>query len=186
MKLYMRTPVLILAVGILLAGCAKKEDSYVDMQDAAVRSDAILDAVFRKIRPEVHWTHGFTSTGRCEVTRRRVVMTDISAERRGSFLGLVDRFWRKSGYQMTAVNNSSEFPAIYARTNDGYRMSLRIGGKGQAFFQVDTPCVQKSEVQDSTSQATAPLYEGMEFIPRPNIHSDFWSAGASEAVGAGS
>ncbi|SBV03412.1 hypothetical protein YW5DRAFT_07099 [Streptomyces sp. Ncost-T6T-1] len=80
---------------------------------------------------------------------------------------------------MTAVNNSVEFPAIYARTIDGYRLSLRIGGQGQAFFQVDTPCAQKSEVLDSTSQATAPLYEGMEFIPRPNIHSDFWSASGS-------
>lgn len=112
-------------------------------------------------------------------------MTDISEGRRGSFLGLVDRYWRKSGYRMTAVNNSSEFPAVYARTDDGYRVSLRIGGEGQAFFQVDTPCVQKSEVLDSTSQATAPLYEGMELIPRPNIHSDFWSAGAPEVAGGG-
>ncbi|MGC5536027.1 hypothetical protein [Streptomyces sp. SR-10] len=31
---------------------------------------------------------------------------------------------------------------------------------------------------DSTSRATALLYDGVEFIPRPNIHSDFWSAGA--------
>ncbi|MFI0936452.1 hypothetical protein ACH4RG_32725 [Streptomyces sp. NPDC021019] len=157
-----------------------------DMQAAAVRSDAILDAVLQEIRPEVRWTHGFTSVGACEVTRRRVVMTDISAERRGSFLGVVERFWRKSGYRMTAVNNNAEFPAIYARTRDGFRMSLRIGGKGQAFFQVDTPCVQESEVADSTSQATAPLYEGAEFIPRPNIHSDFWSAGAPGAAPAGS
>ncbi|MFI7288140.1 hypothetical protein ACIBRY_16050 [Streptomyces anulatus] len=150
-----------------------------DMQAAAVRSDVILDAVFQEIRPEVRWTHGFTSVGMCEVTRRRVVMTEISAERRGNFLGVVERFWRKSGYRMVAVNNDAEFPAIYARTGDEFRMSLRIGGKGQAFFQVDTPCVQESEVADSTSRATAPLYEGVELIPRPNIHSDFWSAGAA-------
>ncbi|RPK94505.1 hypothetical protein EES46_01145 [Streptomyces sp. ADI98-10] len=113
-------------------------------------------------------------------------MTNISAERRGNFLGVVDRFWRKSGYHMTTVNNNVEFPAIYARTSDGFRVSLRIGGKGQAFFQVDTPCVRESKVADSTSKATAPLYEGMELIPRPNIHSDFWSAGAPSAAASGS
>ncbi|MFI1190691.1 hypothetical protein [Streptomyces californicus] len=83
---------------------------------------------------------------------------------------------------MTAINNDVDFPAIYARTQDGFSVRLRIGGKGQAFFQVDTPCVQESDVLDSTSRATAPLYEGMELIPRPNIHSDFWSAGASEGA----
>ncbi|WP_098897188.1 hypothetical protein [Streptomyces sp. st77] len=179
MKLHLRVLALALAAGIVSMGCTEHEESRLDMQEAALRSDAILDAVLREIRPEVRWTHGFTSTGTCEVTRRRVIMTRISVERRGSFLGVVDRFWRKSGYQMTAVNNSAEFPAIYARTNDGYRMSLSIGGEGQAFFQVDTPCAQKSEVLDSTSQATAPLYVGLEFIPRPNIHSDFWSASGS-------
>ncbi|QTA33520.1 hypothetical protein JHY03_37080 [Streptomyces sp. CA-256286] len=81
---------------------------------------------------------------------------------------------------MTAVNNDEVFPAIYARTRDGFSVSLRIGGQGQAFFQVDTACVRESEVADSTSQATAPLYEGMELIPRPNIHSDFWSAQTPE------
>ncbi|SCK60464.1 hypothetical protein YUWDRAFT_05817 [Streptomyces sp. AmelKG-D3] len=91
-------------------------------------------------------------------------------------MGVVDRFWRESGYRMTVVNNDAEFPAIYARTSDGFGVRLRIGGEGQAFFQVDTPCVRESEVADSTSRATAPLYEGAEFIPRPNIHSDFWSA----------
>ncbi|PCG81877.1 hypothetical protein CIB93_33085 [Streptomyces sp. WZ.A104] len=154
-----------------------------DMQAAAERSDEILDSVLREIQPELRWTHGPTTVGICDVSRRRVVMTHISVARRGNLLGVVDRFWRKSGYRMTVVNNDAEFPAIYARTHDGFGMRLRIGGKGQAFFQVDTPCVRESEVADSTSQATAPLYEGMEFIPRPNIHSDFWSAETPE-VGA--
>ncbi|MEV8450626.1 hypothetical protein AB0505_32945 [Streptomyces parvus] len=106
-------------------------------------------------------------------------MTDISAERRGNLLGVVDRFWRKSGYRMTVINNDVDFPAIYARTWDGFGVRLRIGGEGQAFFQVDTPCVRKSEVARSTSPATAFLDPGAEFIPRPNIHSDFWSASGS-------
>lgn len=107
-------------------------------------------------------------------------MTDISAARRGNLLGVVDRFWRKSGYRMTVVNNDVEFPAVYARTADGFGVRLRIGGKGQAFFQVDSPCVRESAVAAPTSQATAPLDPEAEFIPRPNIHSDFWSAEAPE------
>ncbi|MGW3304382.1 hypothetical protein [Streptomyces rubiginosohelvolus] len=147
-----------------------------DMQAAAERSDEILDAALQEIRPELRWAHGPTTVGSCDVSRRRVVMTDISAERRGNLLGVVDRFWRKSGYRITAINNDVEFPAIYARTRDGFGVRLRIGGEGQAFFQVDTPCVRESEVADSTSPATAFLAPGAELIPRPNIHSDFWSA----------
>lgn len=165
----------ILALGAV--GCVTNGDPKMDMQAAAERSDAILDAVLHEIRPELRWTHGPTTVGSCDVSRRRVVMTEISAERRGNLLGVVDRFWRESEYRMTVVNNDAEFPAIYARTNDGFGVRLRIGGEGQAFFQVDTPCVRESEVADSTSRATAPLYEGAEFIPRPNIHSDFWSGG---------
>ncbi|MFH9612094.1 hypothetical protein [Streptomyces sp. NPDC017448] len=52
-------------------------------------------------------------------------------------------------------------------------------------FDVDSPCVRRSEVADSASPATAYLDPEAQLIPRPNIHSDFWSAGASEAAGGG-
>ncbi|MER5555654.1 hypothetical protein ABT001_28945 [Streptomyces sp. NPDC002793] len=105
-------------------------------------------------------------------------MTVISAGRRGSFLGIVDRHLQRSGYRINAINNDEEFPAIYAQTEEGYTFSLRFGGEGQAFLRVDTPCVEESEVAESTTKATAPTYEGMEHIPRPNIRSPFWSVGA--------
>ncbi len=103
-------------------------------------------------------------------------MTVVSAQRRGSFLGVVDRFWRKSGYRMTAINNDVDVPAIYARTRQGFQVGLIVADKGQVHFDVYSPCVRPSEVTDSTSLATAPLDPDLEFIPRPNIHSDFWSA----------
>ncbi|MEV6261283.1 hypothetical protein AB0M42_11100 [Streptomyces sp. NPDC051784] len=105
-------------------------------------------------------------------------MTIVSPERRGSFLGVVDRYWRKSGYRMKSINNDPDVPAIFAQTKDGFGVSLIVGGEGQVFFEVDSPCVEKSEVAESTTPATAPTYEGMEHIPRPNIRSAFWSAGA--------
>jgi hypothetical protein len=168
-----------------LSGCAdgaapleKKGRSEMDMQEAATRADKILDDMFNDVQPEVRWTHGPTTTGSCDVTRRRAVMTIVSAERRGSFLGVIDRSWRNSGYRMKSINNDPDVPAIFAQTKDGFGVSLIVGGEGQVFFEVDTPCVEESEVAESTTKATAPIYQGMEHIPRPDIRSPFWSAGA--------
>ncbi|WP_228924330.1 hypothetical protein [Streptomyces sp. DH7] len=149
-----------------------------DMQDAAERADAMLDSVLSEVEPRVLWVHGPTTTGNCTVTRRRTVMTVVSAQRRGSFLGVVDRFWRKSGYRVTAINSHVDAPAIYVKTQDGFQVSLTVADKGQVHFTVDSPCVRRSEVADSTSRATAFLDPEAQLIPRPNIHSDFWSAGA--------
>ncbi|MCX4730628.1 hypothetical protein [Streptomyces sp. NBC_01363] len=149
-----------------------------NMQDAANRADQILDAALGEIKPEVQWAHGPTSTGSCDVSRMRVVMTVVSEGRRGNFLGVVDRFWRRSGYRIKAVNKNVNVPAIYAQTKDGFGVSLSIGGAGQAFFEVDSPCVEESEVAESTTLPNGPGYEGVYPLPRPNVHSDFWSAGA--------
>jgi hypothetical protein len=149
-----------------------------DMQQAATRADGILDAVVGEIQPEIAWTHGPTTTGNCDVTRRRAVMTVISPERRGSFLGLVDRSWRKKGYTIKSVNKDRDVPAIFAQTMDGFGVSLIVGGEGQVFFEVDSPCVDESEVADPTTDPTVRIDDGTENIPRPNVRSDFWSAGA--------
>ncbi|PPA41410.1 hypothetical protein BF14_017895 [Streptomyces griseus] len=149
------------------------------MQDAAERADEMLDSVLAEIEPSVQWVHGPTTSGACTVTRRRTIMTVVSPHRRGSFLGVVDRFWRRSGYRMASINNDVVFPAIYARTEAGFQVGLTVADKGQVHFTVDSPCVRHSEVADSTSQATAFLAPDAEFIPRPNIHSDFWSATGS-------
>ncbi|MBT2378709.1 hypothetical protein J7E90_15465 [Streptomyces sp. ISL-111] len=151
-----------------------------DMQDAAERADGMLDRVLAEIEPRVRWVHGPTTTGRCTVTRRRTVMTVVSVQRRGSFLGVVDRFWRKSGYRVTAINSHVDAPAIYVKTQDGFQVSLTVADEGQVHFDVDSPCVRRSEVSHSASAATAFLDPKAEFIPRPNIHSDFWSAETPE------
>ncbi|MEV7057655.1 hypothetical protein AB0N95_19440 [Streptomyces microflavus] len=151
-----------------------------NMQGAAERADQILDGVLAEVQPDVRWVHGPTTTGNCTVTRRRTVMTVISAQRRGSLLGVVDRYWRNSGYRMRTVNNHVDAPAMYAETKDGFAVSLIVADKGQVHFDVNSPCVSYSEVADSPRQATAPLDPEAELIPRPNIHSDFWSAQTPE------
>ncbi|MEV2247660.1 hypothetical protein [Streptomyces sp. NPDC049970] len=146
-----------------------------NMQEAAEYSDSVLDATLRSVKPEVQWAHDDTTSGTCDLSRRRTVMTIISDERRGNFLGLVESSWKQSGYKITSVNENRESPAIFARTPEGFGVSLIIGFKGQAFFEVATPCVEKSEVAEPTAKPNGPAYEGVE-IPRPNVRSDFWSA----------
>ncbi|MFI9629076.1 hypothetical protein [Streptomyces sp. NPDC052042] len=156
---------------------AKRND--MNMQEAAERSDGMLDAVLKAIDPEVQWAHGPTTTGSCEVTRRRTVMTIVSAERRQSFLAQVENFWRENGYRIKGRNDDEVFPALYAQTKDGFGISVSVRGKGQVFFEADSPCVKESKVADSTSKPNGPEYKGVYPLPRPNVRSGHWSADAS-------
>nr|WP_107420940.1 hypothetical protein [Streptomyces sp. CB03234] len=146
-----------------------------DMQDAAEHADAMLDTTIKAVVPEIQWTHHNTTTGSCDVSRRRKVMTIISDERRGSFLGVIERFWKESGYKITAVRKSVDRPAIFAESPDGFGISLVFGHAGQAVFEVATPCVQQSEVAEPTTKPNGPAYP-LGKIPTPNVRSDFWSA----------
>ncbi|MFD4020206.1 hypothetical protein [Streptomyces sp. SH5] len=178
--------VLVLALGVPLAGCGSESGSRgsatsagketgVDMQEAAERSDAMLDAVLEGIDPDLQWAHGPTTTRACGVTRRRTVMTIVSAERRQTFLDRAENFWRKNGYRIKAVNKDEKFPAVYAVTKSGFGVSVSFRGKGQAFLEADTPCVKESKVAAPTSEPNGPAYENVYPLPRPNVRSDFWS-----------
>lgn len=178
-----------LAVGFTLSACGSEkappaastgtEGSSMDMQGAAERADGMLDAVLKQIDPEVQWAHGPTTKGSCDVTRRRTVMTIVSAERRQGFLDQVEKFWRTGDYRVKARNDDKVFPAVYAVTKDGFGISVSIRAKGQAFFEADTPCVKESPVTDSTSEPNGPAYRGVYPLPSPHVRSDYWSAGAS-------
>lgn len=178
MRIWFRMTTTALIACVSLVGCVDGKRADMDMQGAADHADGIMDSTLKGIEPEVQWTHGITTTGSCDVTRRRTVMTVVSAARRGSFLGLVERIWRNRDYRIKGVNNDVDSPAIYAQTRDGFGVTLIIGGEGQAFFEVDSPCVMESEVAESTTPPNGPAYEGVYPLPRPNVRSDFWSAGA--------
>ncbi|MFJ4337953.1 hypothetical protein [Streptomyces sp. NPDC088915] len=168
--------------GVLLAGCGPLDDmkgpggvvAGMNMQGAAEHADAMLYATVGAIKPEIVWVHDTTTTGSCDVTRYWVVMTVVSEERRGSFLGVVERFWKKSGYKITGMHASKERPRLYAVSPEGFGISLVFGYKGQAFFEVTTPCVDKSEVTGPEKPSNGPTYEGD--VPTPDVRSDFWSA----------
>ncbi|MER7516385.1 hypothetical protein [Streptomyces sp. NPDC126499] len=148
-----------------------------NMQEAAERADAMLDATMSAITPEVQWDHDTNTARSCSLTRRRTVTTIISEQRRGSFLGVVERFWKNRGYEISGVNPDREMPALFAKSPDGFQLTLSIGYKGQAFFQVATPCVAKSPVADPSTPPNGPAYP-LGRIPTPNVRSPFWSAPA--------
>ncbi|MGW2178166.1 hypothetical protein ACWCXX_08785 [Streptomyces sp. NPDC001732] len=153
--------------------------SGMNMQEAAEKSDGMLDAVLKKIDPEVQWAHGPTTKGSCDVTRRRTVMTIVSADRRQDFLDQVEKFWRESDYRIKAKNVDEVFPAVYAQSKDGFGISVSVRAKGQVFFEADSPCVKESKVAESASRPNGPEYKGVYPLPSPNVRSDYWSAGAS-------
>lgn len=146
-----------------------------NMQEAAERADRMLDATIGAVAPEIQWAHDDTTIGSCEVTRRRTVTTVISQQRRGNFLGVVERFWQREGYTIKAVRRDLEMPAVYASSPDGFAIRLLFGYKGQAFFETVTPCVAESDVTNPVAKPNGPAYRGVP-IPTPNVRSAFWSA----------
>ncbi|MFK0238887.1 hypothetical protein [Streptomyces vinaceus] len=170
-------------VGALLAGCGPsggtkhREGALAgrDMQGAAQRADAMFYATVGAIKPEIEWVHDTTTTGSCDVTRYWTVMTVVSPERRGNFLGVVENFWKASGYRIKTVNPDEDMPEIIATSPDGFGIVVMFGHAGQAFFEVTTPCVGESKVAAPAKVANGRTYEGD--IPTPNVRSDFWSAG---------
>lgn len=168
--------------GALLVGCgllsgAKNGNGAVpgmDMQGAAERADGMFYATVGEIKPGIEWVHYTTTTGSCDVTRYWTVMTVVSEQRRGNFLGVVERSWKASDLRIKTVNPSKEMPSIIAVSKDGFGIMVKFGYKGQAFFEVTSPCVDESEVAAPTKVATGRTYDGRP--PIPNVRSDFWSA----------
>ncbi|MGW2423331.1 hypothetical protein ACWC0C_29475 [Streptomyces sp. NPDC001709] len=160
------------------------KETNMNMQEAADRAEGIIDATLKAINPSVEVMRGPSSDSSCtdfkndgtgtgSVTRRRYVMTIISAERRGSFLGVVERYWKKQGYKITSVRKSADMPAIFANAPDGFEVSLEFGYKGQAGFHVTSPCVDESKVTEAPRKPLDP--NSPESKGLPYVHSVFWS-----------
>ncbi|GGU44055.1 hypothetical protein [Streptomyces lavendofoliae] len=172
----------LILTGLCVVACEAETDQSsasgvtgMNMQEAAERADGMLDATIAAVVPEIEWAHEDTTSGSCEVTRRRTVMTVISDQRRGNFLGVVERFWKKQGYKITAVRRDPEMPAVYAQTPEAFAIRVLFGYQGQAFFEATTPCVVKSGVGEPKSVPNGPAYDGVA-IPTPNVRSGFWSS----------
>jgi hypothetical protein len=168
------------------AGTENRPEKNVNMQEAADRAEQILDGTLAGVEPGVEAVRGPSSDSVCTdfrgdgtrtgtVTRRRYVMTIISEERRGSFLGVIERRWKKDGYEITSVRENKEMPAVFASTPEGFRVGLEIGYKGQASFSVTSPCATESRVTEPPREPVDPDSPAGKGLPY--VRSDFWSAG---------
>ncbi|MFE1962890.1 hypothetical protein [Streptomyces sp. NPDC059479] len=184
----------------MAAGCGTRADTYapegktsdMNMRQAAAKADAIMQRTLSAIRPELRWNHGPSnhrictdskndSLGAGSVKRRIAVMTIVSKERRGSLLGVVERDWTARGYRITSVRASGEVPAMYASTPDDFRIRVAVGGEGQFFFSITTPCFTESAVPDPATEPNTPQRAG-EYPTRPDVYDDFWSSGGGVSV----
>ncbi|MFJ9032120.1 hypothetical protein ACIRQP_27065 [Streptomyces sp. NPDC102274] len=183
---------LALATGCSAAsGTGHPEGKYsdVDMRRAAEEADAIMQRTLSGVKPELRWNHGPSndkictdvkndSSGTGSVKRRISIMTIVSKERRGNLLGVVERDWSARGYRITGVRASGELPAIYAATPDDFRLRVAVGGEGQFFFSITTPCFTESAVPDPATEPNTPQRAG-DYPQPPDVHDDFWSSKAS-------
>lgn len=168
-------------LALLISGCgaigsvssSQESQSKMNLQEAADRADKILDGTFAAIKPPVQWTHLYSMPGDCYVDRDRSVMTIISTERRGSFLGVIERYWKAKGYKL--VSTSPNGLLANFMTQDGFQLEVLIAPNGQAHLGVTTPCVEKSDVTQPTSKPNGPDYSKQE-LPAPNVKSTFWSS----------
>ncbi|KPI09140.1 hypothetical protein OK006_5264 [Actinobacteria bacterium OK006] len=96
-------------------------------------------------------------------------MTIVSAERRGSFLGVLERH--------KLVVTSPGRPGSQLEDPGRFQLEVLIGTTGQAHLRVTTPCVEKSEVAPPTSKPNGPDYSKQK-LPAPNVKSTFWSSDA--------
>ncbi|PVE08607.1 hypothetical protein Y717_15470 [Streptomyces scopuliridis RB72] len=159
-----------------------------DMRRAAEEADVIMQRTLSGVKPELRWNHGPSndkictdvkndSSGTGSVKRRIAIMTIVSKERRGNLLGVVERDWTARGYRITSVRASGEVPAIFAATPDDFRMRVAVGGGGQFFFSITTPCFAESAVPDPATEPNTPQRAG-DYPQPPDVHDDFWSSKA--------
>ncbi|MEV6679347.1 hypothetical protein AB0N09_21215 [Streptomyces erythrochromogenes] len=191
----LRTAASLLALALLAVGCGFGGDAQADrktsmnMQQGAERADVILQETLAAVRPEVKWNHGpggsagctkgvaGAATGTGASDRIISIMTVVSEERRGALLGVIERAWKDRGYKITSVNESQKAPAIHAETQDGYALTVKVGGQGQFFLTAATPCLTDSGVQQPTTPPNTPQRSG-PFPQRPDEQDPFWSAAA--------
>lgn len=160
--------------------------SKMNMQQAGEGSEKILDDTLAAVQPPVKWVYGAPMqeacstdlnepTGRTTVTRSRNIMTVVSPHRRGSLLGVVQRYWERQGFKVTSVRNDESMPWLRARRPDGFSVSLQVGSVGNVFISASFGCAVDSAMTYPAGTPGQPGGPRAEEL-RPRERSEFWSA----------
>ncbi|MDI3389853.1 hypothetical protein QIS99_27215 [Streptomyces sp. B-S-A8] len=183
-----------LAVTLLCScGAAPKEKDQtverprMNMQEAGDRDERLLDESINAVTPQVKWKRYSSNevacstgvnepTGTANVKRSRVITTKISEQRRGAFLGLIERHWKKNGYTLTGADADPEMPSLFAKTPDSFAISVEFGYKGAAYFTITSPCAAESSLTFPAGTPGKPDGPEEKPDPTPSHESDYWSS----------
>ena len=159
-----------------------------DATQARTRIDTLLNETLQAVKPPLKWRDGWYNVrentsgindrpdGTAHINRDRYIMTKISQAKFGALLGTVERYWKKQGYTITSINADKRMPAIYARTQDGNRISIEIGYPGNVTITAGVPYIK--DTGNPYPFGYGPLIPttangSLDIIP--NIDDPFWS-----------
>ncbi|MGX8906338.1 hypothetical protein ACR820_14120 [Streptomyces netropsis] len=163
------------------------EKVKMNMQQAGDRAEALLTESIEAVVPAVQWDY-FSSnevacsgnlneaTGTTTVKRTRIITTKISEQRRGNFLGVVQGNWEKKGYELTGADADKDMPSLFAKTQDGFTISVEIGYKGAAYFSIASPCASDSPLSFPNGTPGKPGRPDAKVDQVPRHESEFWSS----------
>jgi hypothetical protein len=165
-----------------------KESPSMNAEQAADRVDALLDGTCSSVIPGLKWldfeatalqnSDSFTNQpdGTAIVSRTRYLRTEISKNKLGGLLGMIERYWKKSGYTIKGMNPQE--PSFTAVTPDGFSITLSTGPVGNVYFDASSP-----DIKDPGYSGTIPG-KGSDDIPTrsdvqpdlvPDVEDSFWS-----------
>ncbi len=96
------------------------------------------------------------------------VTTMVSAGRRGSLLGVIERAWLSFGYVIDEVNGDFAMPSMDVRTPEGFTVQLQVGAPGNVYFTVSSPLIGRPEDPYAYSGPLEPTR-------LPDVDDPFWS-----------
>ena len=162
-----------------------------DLVRAGLRAEELLDDTLCGVRPAVAWQYGppgalcrpEPSDGGAlwTVMRTRNITTAVSFARLGALLGTVERHWLRRGWTLQAVIPDRRRPGMYARTPDGFQLSLDVGAAGNVYLGATSPPVHDaSDARPHHPPGTPGTdeYPGTDgdLAPLPATVCPFWSA----------
>lgn len=153
---------------------------------AVKRIGSALDATFKAIKPRLKWRDGpvrtsehrnsFTNTanGEWTVGRSRYVRTKVSKGKVNELLAVVDKGWRKAGYEIGDL--IPQEPSISATAPDGCMVTFHVND-GEVYFDAAVDAVSPGDVLEIKGEDGDKFPRAPDGGPdhSPDLRDPYWS-----------